>query len=244
MVPLALPSSGGLHLLSLGAHPDDIEIGAGGTILQLVAGGWLAAATWVVFSGTPERAREGTASAEAFLHGVADRTVAFHDMRDGYFPARWAEIKDRFESLKSSTRPDLVLAPRIDDAHQDHRVVSELAWNTFRDHLILEFEIPKYEGDLRKPDVYVPLDEPILERKIELILGSFGSQTGRTWFDDETFRGLARIRGIEAGAGVRYAEGFHARTILLAIPGLPGAGPAGGPAPRASGRPGGGDAST
>jgi LmbE family N-acetylglucosaminyl deacetylase len=223
LVPVA---AGGLSVLCLGAHPDDIEIGAGGTVLQLAAAGRLASAAWVVLSGTPERAREGRRSAAAFLDGVADPTIAFHEFRDGYFPAAFGEIKDAFEGLKASVRPDLVLVPRTDDAHQDHRLVAQLAWNTFRDHLILEYEIPKYDGDLGAPDVFVPLDEAILERKIDLIAGAFGSQAGRTWFDPETFRGLARIRGIEAGGDVRYAEAFHARKLRLAIGAPVGSGPA------------------
>jgi LmbE family N-acetylglucosaminyl deacetylase len=219
---------GGLSLLCLGAHPDDIEIGAGGTILQLAAAGRLASATWVVFSGTQERAREGHRSASAFLDGVARPMIAFHAFRDGYFPAAFGEVKDVFEALKASVQPDLVLAPRIDDAHQDHRLVAQLAWNTFRDHLILEYEIPKYDGDLGTPDVFVPLDEATLERKLDLIAAAFGSQAGRTWFDPETFRGIARIRGVEAGGGVRYAEAFHARKLRLAVgpPAEAGAAPA------------------
>ena len=206
-----------LELLCLGAHPDDIEIGAGGTILQLAASGLLASATWVVMSGTSKRVEEGTRSAEAFLDGVTQRSIAFHAFRDGFLPAAFAELKDEFEALKASVRPDLVLAPRTDDAHQDHRLVAQLAWNTFRDHLVLEYEIPKYDGDMGSPNVYVPLDEPTLTRKLDLIEGSFGSQSGRTWFDPETFRGLARLRGIEAGAGVRYAEGFYGRKVRFAV---------------------------
>jgi LmbE family N-acetylglucosaminyl deacetylase len=217
VLPLGPDAPGGLGLLCVGAHPDDIEIGAGGTILQLAAGGRLASAAWVVLSGTPERVAEGTRSAAAFLDGVAEPSVAFHDFRDGYFPAAFAAIKDVFEALKGSVRPDIVLAPRSDDAHQDHRLVAQLAWNTFRDHLVLEYEIPKYDGDLGTPNVFVPLEESVLARKLDLIAGSFGSQAGRTWFDPETFRGLARIRGIEAGAGVRYAEAFHARKVRLSV---------------------------
>jgi LmbE family N-acetylglucosaminyl deacetylase len=208
---------GGIHLLCLGAHPDDIEIGAGGTILQLAGAGSVRAATWVVFSGTPERVAEGTASANAFLDGVMDRTVAFHDVRDGYFPANYGLLKEAFEALKASASPDLVLMPRADDAHQDHRLVAELARTTFRDHVLLEYEIAKFDADLRPPNAYVALDEAILARKIELIGAAFGSQHGRTWFDPEAFRGLARIRGIEAGGGVRYAEAFHAHKLLLGV---------------------------
>jgi LmbE family N-acetylglucosaminyl deacetylase len=208
----------GLHLACLGAHPDDIEIGAGGAVLQLAGAGRLDAVTWVVFSGTPDRVREGKAAAEAFLDGVPTRTITFHDFRDGYFPSCYGDIKDVFEALKSEIRaPDLILGPRIDDAHQDHRLVAELARSTFRDHLILEYEIPKYDGDLSTPNVYVSLEPADLERKIDLIVGSFPSQVDRAWFDPESFRGLARIRGIEAGGGARYAEGFHASKTRLAF---------------------------
>jgi LmbE family N-acetylglucosaminyl deacetylase len=206
-----------LELLCLGAHPDDIEIGAGGTILQLAASGCVASATWVVMSGTSERVDEGTRSAEAFLDGIARHSVVFHTFRDGFLPAAFTDVKEVFEALKVSAQPDLVLAPRTDDAHQDHRLVAQLAWNTFRDHLILEYEIPKYDGDMGSPNVYVALDEPTLGRKLDLIAGSFGSQSGRTWFDPETFRGLARLRGIEAGAGIRCAEGFHGRKVRFAV---------------------------
>ncbi len=206
-----------ISLLCLGAHPDDIEIGAGGTVLQLARNGRLGAVNWVVFSGTPERVREGRAAAEAFLTGATRPTVAFHDLRDGYFPAQFAEVKDVLETIKATARPDLVLMPRARDAHQDHRLVAELARTTFRDHLLLEYEIAKYDGDLQPPNAYVALDEAVLARKIEIILASFGSQRGRTWFDAEAFRGLARIRGIEAGGGARYAEAYHANKVLLAV---------------------------
>jgi len=220
MLPLVPGLGPGLRLLCLGAHPDDIEIGAGGTVLQLIAGGWLMEASWVVFSGTPDRIREGNVAAEAFLGGVATRDIRFHDIPDGYFPSRSADVKDLFEELKASAPPDLVLTPRLNDAHQDHRVVAELAWNTFRDHLILEYEIPKYDGDLTTPNLYVPLDPVILDRKVSLIETCFPSQASRTWFGEETFRGLARIRGLEAGGDVRYAEAFHARKLALGIAGL------------------------
>jgi LmbE family N-acetylglucosaminyl deacetylase len=233
MLGLELPG-GALNLLCLGAHSDDLEIGAGGTILQLAASGRLATVTWVVFSGTPDRVREGTASAEACLAGVADCRILFHDLPDGHFPGHWSDVKDGLEALKSTTDPGLIIAPRRDDAHQDHRLLGELALTTFRNHLILGYEIPKYDGDLGTPSVYVPLPEDVLERKIELIRGAFGSQAGRTWFDPETFRGLARLRGIEAGAGVRYAEAFDARKVRLELGGAASNGrpttpPAGGP---------------
>jgi LmbE family N-acetylglucosaminyl deacetylase len=212
------PSGRSLRILCLGAHPDDIEIGAGGTLLQLVAGGRAAAVTWVVLSGTPERVAEGLQAARLVLAGVTEQRIVFHDLPDGRFPASWARAKELVEALKAD-RPDLVIGPALHDAHQDHRLVAELTWTTFRDHLVLGYEIPKYDGDLATPNVYVPLSEAVLARKVEIIESSFRSQADRTWFDPETFRGLARIRGIEAGGVVRYAEAFHARKAILDLAG-------------------------
>jgi LmbE family N-acetylglucosaminyl deacetylase len=186
-------------------------------MLTLVAAGRAAAVTWVVMSGTPERVAEGTEAARAALAGVAEQRIVFHDLPDGRFPAYWERAKELVEALKAE-RPDLVIGPALHDAHQDHRLLAELAWTTFRDHLVLGYEIPKYDGDLATPNLYVPLDEAVLDRKVELI-GSFRSQADRTWFDAETFRGLARVRGIEAGGTVRYAEAFHARKALLGFGG-------------------------
>jgi LmbE family N-acetylglucosaminyl deacetylase len=213
-----VPGAGDLRILCLGAHPDDIEIGAGGTVLRLVAGGRVAAVTWVVLSGTPERVAEGTEAARKALAGVVEPRILFHDLPDGRFPASWERAKALVEALKDE-RPDLVIGPSLHDAHQDHRLLAELTWTTFRDHLVLGYEIPKYDGDLVTPNLYVPLEEADLARKVELIESSFRSQAGRTWFDPETFRGLARIRGIEAGGAVRYAEAFHARKAILDLGG-------------------------
>jgi LmbE family N-acetylglucosaminyl deacetylase len=210
---------GGLRVLVLGAHPDDIEIGCGGTILHLAEQGLMEAATWVVFSGTQERAAEAEASAAAFLDGVAGQAVTVHHFRDGFLPYEGAAVKEVFERLKHEVDPDLVLTHRGDDAHQDHRLVSELTWNTFRDHLILEYEIPKYDGDLGRPNLFVPLPEPTYRRKLELLQKGFPSQQGRAWFSDDTFLGLMRLRGMEANAPSRHAEGFFSRKLVL------GAGP-------------------
>jgi LmbE family N-acetylglucosaminyl deacetylase len=231
MLGLIPGATRGLHLLCLGAHPDDIEIGAGGTVLQLAGGGRLASATWVVLSGAPDRVAEGRAAAEAFLEGVAARSISFHGFRDGYFPATYDEIKRTVEGLKTAApAPDVILAPRVEDAHQDHRLVAEIVRTVFRSHLVLEYEIVKYDGDLTTPNAYVALDAATIERKIDLLFTCFPSQVGRTWFDAEAFRGLARIRGIEAGSDARYAEGFHVRNARLAFgaardavgPGAPG----------------------
>jgi LmbE family N-acetylglucosaminyl deacetylase len=206
---------GGYRVLALGAHPDDIEIGCGGTMLDLVDHGRVAAATWVVFSGSQERAAEAQASAAAFLDGVAERSINVHGFRDGFLPYEGAAVKDAFERLKREVDPDVVLTHRGDDAHQDHRTVSELTWNTFRDHLILEYEIPKYDGDLGRPNLFVPLGEPTYRRKIELLQKGFPSQQGKAWFTEDTFLALMRLRGMECNAPSRHAEGFVCRKLVL-----------------------------
>jgi len=205
----------GRHLLAIGAHPDDIEIGAGGTILRLAAEGRLAAVTWVVFSGTEERAAEARASAELFLAGVEQATVEVAGFSDGFFPWSGDQVKTMFERLKGEVRPDLVLTHRRADVHQDHRLLAELTWNTWRDHLVLEYEIPKYEGDLTTPNLYVPLAAEAVERKLELLVSAFPSQKGRSWFTPDTFRSLLRLRGIECNAPSGYAEGFHLRKAVI-----------------------------
>lgn len=214
MTLLSLPDQG-LRLLCFGAHADDIEIGAGGMILRLIAEGRISSARWVVLSGDEVRAAEARSSAARFLEGVEDRLVSVAGFRDGRFPARWDEVKDAIEAVAGEGRPDLVLGPRIDDRHQDHRLVGELVWTAFRDALILEYEIPKWEGDLATPNVYVQLPAWAVQRKAQLIIESFPSQADRSWFIPETFEALARLRGIEARAPDRLAEGFHGRKLTL-----------------------------
>jgi LmbE family N-acetylglucosaminyl deacetylase len=206
---------GSYLILALGAHADDIEIGCGGTILDLVDHGQVTAATWVVFSGSQERATEAQASAAAFLDGIVDRSVSVHGFRDGFLPYEGAAVKDVFERLKHEVDPDLVLTHRGDDAHQDHRLVSELTWNTFRNHLILEYEIPKYDGDLGRPNLFVPLDEPTYRRKIELLQKGFPSQQSKAWFTEDAFLALMRLRGMECNAPSRHAEAFVCRKLVL-----------------------------
>jgi LmbE family N-acetylglucosaminyl deacetylase len=207
--------AGALDILAIGAHADDIEIGCGGTLLRLIAGGQVASVRWVVLSGHGERADEARAGADRFLRGVAPQEVAVHAFRDGYFPYEGAPIKDVFEALKSGPVPDLVLTHRREDAHQDHRFVADLTWQTFRDHLVLEYEIPKYEGDLGTPNVYVDLPEAICRRKVELLHEAFPSQAARPWFDAETFWGILRLRGTECRAPSRFAEAFTCRKALI-----------------------------
>ena len=204
-----------LRVLALGAHADDIEIGCGGTVLRLLAEHPDLEVDWVVLSGDGERAAEATESAAAFLQGAAAARIAVERFRDGFLPYTGAQVKEYFEGLKSRVSPDLVLTHRLEDRHQDHRLVAELTWNTFRDHLILEYEIPKYEGDLGQPNLFVPLERAHCERKVELLRKHFPSQAGRDWFADQTFWSLLRLRGLESRAPSTFAEAFHARKLLL-----------------------------
>lgn len=204
-----------LRLLVLGAHSDDIEIGCGGTVLRLAAEGRLAAVDWVVLSASGEREREARAGADAFLTGVAERRIEIDGFRDGFLPYEGRAVKETFEALKARISPDLILTHRRDDLHQDHRLVSELTWNTFRDHVILEYEIPKYDGDLASANVYVELTGDTVRRKIDLLLEVFRSQADRSWFTADTFRATLRLRGVESNAAHGHAEGFVGRKIVL-----------------------------
>lgn len=204
-----------LQILCLGAHCDDIEIGCGGTLLHLAREYPDCEVCWVTFSSTEERALEGRRSAEQFLQCAGKQQIQIHPFRDGYFPYIGDQIKDCFEQLKSDFSPDLILSHCRHDLHQDHRVIAELTLNTFRNHLILGYEIAKYDADLGAPNVYVPLDQAICNQKVELLKGSYPSQHNRTWFDEETFRALLRLRGIECNAPSRYAEGFYGRKMML-----------------------------
>jgi LmbE family N-acetylglucosaminyl deacetylase len=203
---------GPLHVLALGAHADDLEIGAGATILRLLGEHSDSSILWVVASATTDRAAEARASAAAFSAGAASVEVIVGDLPDGRLPAASTALKDLLESVKD--RPiDLILAPHTGDAHQDHRQVAETAWQTFRHHLIAEYEIAKYDGDLGRPNLFVDIDEATLQRKIDLLQAHFPSQHDRSWWGGDTFRALARLRGIEAAS--RYAEAFHCRKIVL-----------------------------
>jgi len=203
-----------LKLLCLGAHSDDIEIGCGGTILRLISEIPNLAVRWVVFSSTKVREIEAKASAEAFLQGVVDRQIDVGRFRDGYFPFQGTEIKDYFEAIKADFDPTLILTHCHADAHQDHRLIAQLTYNTFRDHLILEYEIPKYDGDLGNPVFFVPLTPDQVHRKIEQIIRYFPSQAGRGWFCSETFLAMARLRGIGCHASGGLAEAFYTRKIV------------------------------
>ena len=212
---LAHPDGAPPRLLAVGAHADDIEIGCGATILRLVAEHPGLSVDWLVLSGHGDRAGEAADSAAAFLAGAGATRVMVEGFRDGFFPYDGGAVKERFERLKAEVAPDLVLTHRLEDRHQDHRLVAELTWNTFRDHLILEYEIPKYEGDLGRPNLYVPVGQELGERKVELLRKCFPSQAGRSWFSDDTFWATLRLRGIECNAPGRYAEAFQARKLVL-----------------------------
>jgi LmbE family N-acetylglucosaminyl deacetylase len=204
-----------LDILCLGAHCDDIEIGCGGTLLRLLGERPGSRVTWVALASTPEREREGRASAEAFLAGAAAREIVIKSFRDGYFPWQGTEIKDFFEATKPGVRPDVILTHHRHDRHQDHRLIADLTWNTWRNHLILEYEIPKYEGDLGTPNLFVPLAEETAKRKIALILGHFPSQGSRRWFRAENFEAVLRLRGLECNAPDGLAEAFHVSKLVI-----------------------------
>jgi len=201
-------------VLLLGAHCDDIEIGCGGMLLTWAARHPQARYVWVTLSGGAGRAEETRAAAGALLEGVADLHVSVEDFRMSYFPHCGPELKDYFEGMKQY-RPDLIFTHFRHDLHQDHRVVNELTWNTFRDHAILEYEIPKFDGDIAVPNVYQALSRQTVQRKCEILMQSFPSQHSRSWFTAETFSALARLRGIECAAPEGYAEAFYGRKMRL-----------------------------
>ncbi len=203
------------RVLFLGAHCDDIEIGCGGAILRLIRENPEVEIEWVVISSNKTRAREAHASAERFLTHARVGQVVIKEFRDGYLPYEGAAIKAFFEELKMNSTPELIFTHRLDDRHQDHRLVSEMTWNTFRNHLILEYEIPKYDGDLGRPNLFLALDKNDCEKKVEIILDSFASERSKYWFTAETFQAFARLRGIEARTDSGYAEGFYARKLVI-----------------------------
>lgn len=216
MLPLRLPADKPLQILCLGAHSDDIEIGCGGTLLALLAAYPDARVTWVVMTARGERAEEAKRSMALFADpGRVDIVLA--EFRDGFLPYEGAAVKDFVESLKAKPYPDLILTHWRKDAHQDHRLIAELAWNTWRNALIWEFEIPKYDGDLETPNLYVPLTKAQAEAKSAALMKAFPTQSGKGWFTADTFLGLMRIRGIECNAPEGYAEGFHAKKVVVGM---------------------------
>jgi LmbE family N-acetylglucosaminyl deacetylase len=201
------------QVLCLGAHADDIEIGCGGTVLRLVSLYPGADFRWVVFSAHGIRKREAESSAGRFLRDAGSKSIEVRSFRDGFFPYEGAEIKDFFEQLKQSVAPEVIFTHYGRDLHQDHRLLSELTWNTFRDHVILEYEIPKYDGGLGSPNLFVPLTEAERRRKIDLLLAEFRSQTAKQWFNEATFDALMRLRGIESNSPSGYSEAFFCRKL-------------------------------
>jgi LmbE family N-acetylglucosaminyl deacetylase len=203
------------RVLCLGAHSDDIEIGVGGTLLHLIEQVPGLEICWVVFSAPEARAGEAHRSADEFLAGVESKRIEIGSFRESYFPSEWVAIKNWVEQIKARFDPDVVFTHYRDDRHQDHRVLSDLAWNAFRNHLILEYEIFKYDGDLGQPGVFVPLSEQLCNRKIELLLKHFQTQLSKHWFTRDTFEAMHRIRGIECASPTGRAEAFYCRKLVF-----------------------------
>lgn len=203
------------RILCLGAHADDIEIGCGGTLLRLLTGTRAITCTWVVFSANEAREREARQSAHLYLGSAASHTVKIFQFRDGFFPYEGGQIKEVFEDLKQDADPDIVFTHYRDDRHQDHRVISDLTWNTYRNNWVLEYEIPKFDGDLGTPNIFVPLTEETRRRKVADLITAFGSQRDKRWFTADTFNGLLRLRGVECGSPEGYAEAFYGRKTTL-----------------------------
>jgi LmbE family N-acetylglucosaminyl deacetylase len=204
-----------LKALFLGAHSDDIELGCGGTILTLLEQGEELEVCWVVFAASPARRLEAERSAEMFLRGSVKKEIVVKDFKESFFPYIGSEIKTYFEELKRTINPDLVFTHFRDDLHQDHRLISELTWNTFRDHLILEYEIIKYDGGLGSPNVFVHLSEEVCAKKMKYLMENFQSQRSHQWFTEEAFRAILRLRGVESNAPSKFAEAFYARKLVL-----------------------------
>jgi LmbE family N-acetylglucosaminyl deacetylase len=212
---LMAPDDAPLTVLAIGAHPDDIEIGAGGTLLSLALSHPGMRVHYVVLTGRPDRHEEARAAARAFLPAGAV-TTELHRLPEGRLPAVWDQAKDALENVARACSPDVILAPSRDDAHQDHRVIAEIVPTVFRDQLYLAYEIPKWDGDLGRPSAYFPLSADLMHRKVELLHKSFPSQRHRDWWDDDVFLGMARLRGMECRAP--YAEAFHCMKLLIEVP--------------------------
>jgi LmbE family N-acetylglucosaminyl deacetylase len=206
-----------LALLCLGAHSDDVEIGCAGTVLEMLRRHRRVDVTWVVLSAQDERAAEARRSARALLRGATNVQLVLGTCTDGHFPAEFRQLKAQFEELKRRVEPDLILSHRLEDRHQDHRLIAELTWQTWRNALILEYEIPKYEGDLGQPNLFVPLAQATAARKVRHLMRHFGSQRSRSWFRPETFNALMHLRGVECRAPSGLAEAFHLRKASLSL---------------------------
>jgi len=217
MKAFRLDAHPGIRILCLGAHCDDIEIGCGGTLMNMLQRSRDAEVHWIAFSSDPARAEEARSSAGIFLEGAAGRTIEIETFRNGYFPYIGAEIKDRFEGLKQRFAPDMIFTHYRGDLHQDHRTISELTWNTFRNHLILEYEIPKYDGDIGNPDLFVPLPSDVCHRKVDSILATFRTQAGKHWLTRDLLFSTLRLRGMECVSPTNYAEAFYSRKSVLEV---------------------------
>ncbi len=204
-----------LNVLCLGCHSDDIEIGCGGSILRLAAEYPDSTFSWVVFSAIGARAAEAQHAVAQFVEPSRLKSVILKTFPDGFMPFVGADIKNLFEGLKREVSPDIIFTHNRTDAHQDHRLISDLTWNTFRDHLILEYEIPKYDGDMGRPGVFIPLAKDVCEKKVGLIVNTFKSQSEKRWFERETFLSLMRLRGMECNSPSGYAEAFYGRKLVL-----------------------------
>jgi LmbE family N-acetylglucosaminyl deacetylase len=217
MIPLRfdVPADRPATFLFLGAHCDDIEIGCGGTVMRLIEDYPDAAVHWVVFSSDEKRAAETRRAAEVLLAGAKESSVTIKTFRNAFFPYIGIELKEFFEELKKTFSPDAIFTHYRNDQHQDHRTLSDLTWNSFRSHLILEYEIPKYDGDLGQPNLYVPVGKAMMERKIDTLMACYATQGNHQWFTPDTFSGLMRIRGIECDSPTGYAEAYYARKITV-----------------------------
>jgi LmbE family N-acetylglucosaminyl deacetylase len=204
-----------LTILCLGAHSDDIEIGCGGTMLWLLNTLKHMTVHWVVCCSNDVRHKEASASAERFLHHAEHKNIVIRDFRDGFLPYDGKDVKLFFEQLKTTVSPDMIFTHYRHDLHQDHRLVNELTWNTFRNHLIFEYEIPKYDGDIGIPNSFVHLDAALCEEKSTILIETFASQRDKAWFSKDTFFSLLRLRGLESNSPTKYAEGFYCRKIIL-----------------------------
>ncbi len=210
-------SDGPRSFLFVGAHADDIEIGCGATVRKLVERFPDADYSWVVLTSDSIRSQEARTAAQSFLTGADHASIEVCDFRDGYLPFTGSGVKDYFEELKTRCSPDVIFTHYHRDAHQDHRLTAELTWNTFRNHVILEYEVPKIDGDLGAPNLFVEVDEGECREKLRLILQLFPSQRSRSWFDEATFRALMRLRGVECNATAGLAEAFYARKSVVRI---------------------------
>ena len=206
-----------LNVLALGAHCDDIEIGCGGTLLSIFNSNPDVHVTWVVFTSNEQRKEEATNGANLFAQKASKLDIKIFDFKDGFLPYHGEEVKESFEALKKTVNPDLVFTHYRHDLHQDHRLVSELTWNTFRNHLIFEYEIPKWDGDLGAPNSFVHLDEATVSKKIQYLQQVYNSQQSKSWFADDLFRSLMRIRGMESNSPSHLAEAFYSRKSLVSI---------------------------